>query len=405
MSHSLLRVKMIALGIFVLASASSCISTGAGDGSLPTISNRTLPPPRVSTLTPTPDIPALTPIPSLTPLPIPSGKMVFSRKIKTVVELFSVKVDGSSEGRLTPESIPSLNASSPLLSSDGRKVVFISDTSIRTGGGSTELYIMSVDGSDLKKISLPLWSILNPRWSPDGSRIAFAANSDRNEDWWNIYTVNVDGSGLSFITAGSVYEARPIWSPDGKQIAFFSVERESFPKPDRNLLKIVEVNTGKQQTISDIIIRGQTSPLFSWSPNAQLLAFASEKDKSKHIYVFSLATKDIQRLTDAGNNSEPSWSPDGRRIAFTSEREGKSDIYVMNANGTDQRRVTNALRLNRFPSWSANGNFVYFASQSNDNDNFLQDIYLINSDGGGVANPKLIAREVLIDNFSIWDEK
>ena len=70
---------------------------------------------------------------------------------------------------------------------------------------------------------------------------------------------------------------------------------------------------------------------------------------------------DIRRLTDtSGNDSSPSWSPDGRSIAFTSDRDGNREIYVMDANGDNLRNLTNESSQDRHPSWSPDGLSIAF---------------------------------------------
>jgi Tol biopolymer transport system component len=53
-----------------------------------------------------------------------------------------------------------------------------------------------------------------------------------------------------------------------------------------------------------------------------------------------------------GEDMLPAWSPDGRRIAFTSDRDGNKEIYVMNADGTNQRNLTNYSAEDMLPAWS-----------------------------------------------------
>ena len=56
-------------------------------------------------------------------------------------------------------------------------------------------------------------------------------------------------------------------------------------------------------------------------------------------------TKDI-------HGDDPSWSPDGKRIAFVSERDGNKEIYVINADGRrDPRRLTNNPQDDTDPAW------------------------------------------------------
>ena len=53
-----------------------------------------------------------------------------------------------------------------------------------------------------------------PSWSPDGTRIAFAAGSSTAQD---LYLVNADGSGETLVTTNG---RNPTWRPDGTEIAF-----------------------------------------------------------------------------------------------------------------------------------------------------------------------------------------
>ncbi|MGD8398615.1 MAG: Tol-Pal system protein TolB, partial [Anaerolineae bacterium] len=58
-----------------------------------------------------------------------------------------------------------------------------------------------------------------PRWSPNGGQITFHSDRDGN---WEIYVINVDGSWLRRITINPTTDIMPVWSPDGLRIAFRS---------------------------------------------------------------------------------------------------------------------------------------------------------------------------------------
>ena len=83
-----------------------------------------------------------------------------------------------------------------------------------TANPSPGLFIMNVDGSDLRKLALndsEITSPGSPDWSPDGKQIAFDQFSTSS-----IYLVNADGTGLKKIGSGVM----PTFSPDGKRLAF-----------------------------------------------------------------------------------------------------------------------------------------------------------------------------------------
>ena len=66
----------------------------------------------------------------------------------------------------------------------------------------------------------------------------------------------------------------------------------------------------------------------------------------------------------------PAWSPDGKQIAFSSNRDGNREVYVMNANGTNPINLTNHPAADSEPDWSPNGRQIAFTSDRDGDDNW-----------------------------------
>ena len=80
---------------------------------------------------------------------------------------------------------------------------------------------------------------------------------------------------------------------------------------------------------------------------------------------------------DASDDWYPVWSPDGQRIAFMSERDGNRDIYVIAADGSNPTNLTQDASFDGYPAWSPDGQRIAFLSQRDGN----RDIYVIAADG------------------------
>jgi Tol biopolymer transport system component len=263
----------------------------------------------------------------------------------------------------------------------GEKIAFVSNRD-----GNDEIYVMNVDGSDLKRLTshpdddqYPDWSpdgkqiafsrdgiyIMNPdgsdqtrltefggcpAWSPDGRRIAFSHSQD-------LYVMNADGSGLTHL--GSNINC-PTWLPDGNYIAHFLAGTWVVKIDTSNYSRIIDGTGPICSAMSNNFnyVRCQASipdaNFATWSFDGQRIAFESYgRDHDSEIYTVNSDGSGLIRLTNQpGRDTFPTWSPDGQRIAFMSERSGNAEIYVMNSDGNGLMRLTEHSADDRDPTWS-----------------------------------------------------
>jgi Tol biopolymer transport system component len=107
-------------------------------------------------------------------------------------------------------------------SPDGSQIVFAAHRCcVNEGTYNSGLYVADSDGSNWTWIvgeSTPFWDVRSPDWSPSGNKIVFERTiSGENSELW---TVNPDGSNLAKLTNSGLDERNPRYSPDGTQIAF-----------------------------------------------------------------------------------------------------------------------------------------------------------------------------------------
>ncbi|MGH7516242.1 MAG: hypothetical protein ACREOC_02050, partial [Gemmatimonadales bacterium] len=210
----------------------------------------------------------------------------------------------------------------PAISPDGRVVAYASDA-----GGDMRLYVRQGAGGRPVPItqSVPGYHRW-PRWSPDGSRIAFHAER-------SIYVVPAFGGTAQVLVrapGASGWVAQPAWSPDGRELAYVQ----------NDTMFTTDLASGTRRIITD-------SPGFSpaWSPDGQWIAFASgnaafvfgASSYGSPLNLGNVAPSSIWvvparggapvRITDdAALNVSPAWLPEGG-LLFVSDRNGNRDIY------------------------------------------------------------------------------
>jgi Tol biopolymer transport system component len=163
----------------------------------------------------------------------------------------------------------------------------------------------------------------------------------------------------------------PTPAPLGGRIAFTS---------DRDENREIYVVRTDGSGLSNLTNNSADDLWSAWSPGGSKIAFTSNRDGNREIYVMNADGSGQMRLT-----SEPeidyiaAWSPDGSKIAFVSHRDGNGEIYVMNADGSGQTRLTDHVAHDSLPSWSPDGSKIVFQSDRDGNG----EIYMMSSDGSG----------------------
>ena len=78
----------------------------------------------------------------------------------------------------------------------------------------------------------------------------------------------------------------------------------------------------------------------AWSPDGQWIAFASDREGRRNIYLVDAVGGNLRRLTDgSGFYSQPRWSATGDRLIFSALNENPPATYSVNLDGSDLQRV------------------------------------------------------------------
>jgi len=251
--------------------------------------------------------------------------------------------------------------------------------------GNQEIYVMNADGSGVSRLTNTPATDIDPAWSPDGRRIAFASDGDRTHRIYDIYVMNADGSGVTRLTNDPVTAWGPAWSPDGTKIAF-----ESYRDGNGEIY----VMNPDGSAVTNLTHDPADDAWPAWSPDGAKIAFSCRVGPtlSRDIYVMNADGTGVKNLTNnPADDYTPAWSPDGSRIAFASDRdEYYGEIYVMNADGSGVTRLTIHPLEDLTPAWSPDGSKIAFARE---NESYKDEIYVMSPDGSGVTRLSDSGRE------------
>jgi serine/threonine protein kinase/Tol biopolymer transport system component len=166
------------------------------------------------------------------------------------------------------------------------------------------LWRSKIDGSERRQLTFPPMQAFLPRWSPDGTRIAFAGLAPGQR--WKVYVVSIEGGAPRLMTNGEGDEGDVGWSPDGKYLLFGAM---SFIQ-GRPAIHLLDLTTLKISTLPGS--EGLFSP--RCSPDGRYVAAMPATDQTK-LMLYDFRTERWTKLMDA-TVGYPNWSRDGRYIYF-----------------------------------------------------------------------------------------
>jgi len=129
--------------------------------------------------------------------------------------IFMTDLDGSNIHRLTHSG--SIDVEAKVNPKSGTEIVFVSGR-----GGMPQLYRMSIDGTDVSRLTTGEGEAVNPSWNPDGQHVAFAWTRGFEPGNYNIFIMDVATRDVVQLTHGAGRNENPVWAPDGVHLVFSS---------------------------------------------------------------------------------------------------------------------------------------------------------------------------------------
>lgn len=252
------------------------------------------------------------------------------------------------------------------LSPNAKDVVYtISFPSIENNKIRSEIFTISANGKDRKKLSDDKSSEYSPKWIAGGSRIAYMSMKDGEMQLFSMAKDGTDIRQLSFVKGGiSDY----LFSPDESKIIY--VKDVPFSNEAKNMYKDLPKTSGL--VINDLMYR-------HWDEFVQSVP---------HLFLADFGVSGFSEGVDLleGENFEApmkpfpdiadvAWSPDGKEIAYVSRKKTgleysfstNSDIYIYDIESKKTRNITEGMMgYDTHPKYSKDGKYIAWVSMERD---------------------------------------
>jgi serine/threonine protein kinase len=234
-------------------------------------------------------------------IPSLDGKKLFVDAAQGRAEL--VRYDSKSQ-QFVP-FLSGISAGELDYSHDGKWVTYVSYP-------DNTLWRSRPDGTEPLQLTFPPVATGLPRWSPDGTRIAYI--DVRPGQPWKIFVIPAEGGTPAEVLSEARDQADPVWSPDGKKIIF-----------------------GRDPSGGPTVIRS-----------------------------IDLTTHEVSAVPGSEGLFSPRWSPDGRYLAAVNAQSTKLLLYDFKT----QKWSDWTSELIGFPNWSRDGKYLYYDSPFTDHPTF-----------------------------------
>ena len=204
----------------------------------------------------------------------------------------------------------------------------------------------------------------NPRFSPDGTRLAVDVFDGKGSD---VHVFDWKRDTLSRLTFAADYDGRSVWTPDSRWIAFASERIGGI----QNIYWNRSDGTGEPQRLAE---SSNAQRPMSWHPSGKMLAFQEQSPQTNwDIMILPMAGDEKSGwkpgqptafLKSSFFESAPAFSPDGRWLAYASDETATFEVYVRPFPGAEGKWQISS-GGGGLPTWSPNGKELFYRSLEN----------------------------------------
>jgi eukaryotic-like serine/threonine-protein kinase len=266
------------------------------------------------------------------PTPSPDGKKIFVLGQQRRFDL--IRLEGTSQQFSI--YLPGVSAGEADITRNGEWIVYVSHPDLT-------LWRSKPDGSSRTQLTYPPMLVHLPRWSPDGTQIAFMATSPGKA--WKIFVMPSGGGSPRQVSDGSRNQGDPTWMPHGDAIVFAGMpwlEYGTVPGPN---IHVVDLKTSQ---VSDV---PGSENLFSPRCSHDGRSIAALSADSSKLTVYDVEKKTWRELATSRFGFE-NWSHDDKYIYAEDYSDKTDDMVRVNVANGDMDRFLNLKEIPRgFDPW------------------------------------------------------
>jgi dipeptidyl aminopeptidase/acylaminoacyl peptidase len=291
------------------------------------------------------------------------GAMSKSRLLAAAAVVLAVPAPAHAKGLTIDDMLAMQRVSGPVVSPDGKQVAFtVRDTDVDANKGRFDVWLASIDGATVKRMTTDEANDRDPAWSPDGASIFFLSTRSGSQQVWKL---PIAGGEAEQVTKLPLDVGGFAVFPDGKRLV---VAMEVWPDA-RSLAasaakdKAEEADTVKARIYDQALFRhwdqwedGKYSHLFVWTPPE----LGGKADDAKDLTPGQTTDSPTRPF---GGMEEVAIAPDGKSIAYLARVGGRTvawttntDVFLVPAAGGKAVNLTVANKAYDFsPAFSPDG--------------------------------------------------
>ena len=219
-------------------------------------------------------------------------------------------------------------------------------------GNRFDLQVADADGYNPQSILSSLEPIRSPKWSPDGSKLAYVSFENRKS---SVFIQDLVTSRRTLVANFKGDNYAPNWSPDSRQLVV-TLSKDAVAQ-----IYVIPVTGGDAVRVVESASMDLNA---TFTGDGKDIIFVSERSGGAQLYIVPAIGGTPRRLTFEGsNNTNPRMSPDGKLVAFVNRDAGKLRIATLEL-ASGQVNVLTEGPLDDSPSFSPNGRTILYEDKS-----------------------------------------